>query len=252
MERKKLGLPFVLATAAALVYMLALTQEQKRLAGEFEPVTILVAQIDLPERSLLRPELVRVASVPRRFVAPDAIEARTASDLKLVENLVTRIRIPKGTALAQSALAPISPGTGLSVKVPPGYRGSVLPVDRSMLALLKPGDRVDILLTFDALLHSGRKEKVTATLLQSVLVLSVGGDMGPGVPAAAARERQESDERAAAFAEHGVISVALNPKETQYLALALEQGKTFVSVRGLGDLELHPIEMAALAKLFAP
>ena len=47
-----------------------------------------------------------------------------------------------------------------------------------------------------------------------------------------------------------MVALALNPNEAQYLALAKKQGDTTVVLRGLGDLEMHPMEMASFRKLF--
>lgn len=250
MEKKGVLLPVLLATGAAAFYLMALTQRERRLSGDYESVNVLVAKIDLPERTALREELVEAAPVPRKYAAPDAFEVRGPSDLKLVSNLVTRVRIPKGAQVGQSALTTLSPTAGLSVKVPPGYRGSLLPVDNDLAKLLKPGDRVDILITFDARMPDQSKEKVTATILQNVLVLGVGGDLGQGLAARDAKAAQEAEQRAAAFSEKGFLSLALNPLEAQYLALCLEQGKVSVVLRGLGDTAMTPIEMSALKKLF--
>ena len=52
------------------------------------------------------------------------------------------------------------------------------------------------------------------------------------------------------FAEKASVSLALNPNEAQYLALAIKQGDTTVIMRGLGDAEMHPMEMASFRKLF--
>ena len=52
------------------------------------------------------------------------------------------------------------------------------------------------------------------------------------------------------MAEKSTVSLALNPNEAQYLALALKQGDPTVIMRGLGDVEIHPMEMASFRKLF--
>lgn len=250
MERKGVLIPLLLAIGAAVVYLMALTSREKALSRSYENATVLVARVDIPERTLLKEDLVVTKAVPRKFMAQDSIEIKTPSDIKLISNLVTRVRIPKGNQVVQSGLTSLSPTSGLSVKIPPGYRGAVVPVDTELLKLVKPGDRVDILVTFDALMADNRKEKVTATILQNVLVLGVGSDLGQGQTAAQFGEKAKSDAQTAAFAEKGILSVALNPNEAQYLALAMKQGDINVIMRGLGDIEMHPMEMASFRKLF--
>lgn len=242
--------PLTLALGAAVFYLLTLSQRERAVIGQYETVRVLVARTDIPERAVLKEDMVEAAEIPRRFVAQDAFELRTPSDARLIANLVSRVRIPKGNQLGQSALAAFSPEAGLAVKVPPGYRGAALGIDPEMRGLVKPGDRVDVLLTFDALMGDGRREKVTATILQNVLVMSVGRDLGPGLTARPLRGSPAADERAAAFSEKAMITLALNPLELQYLALATQQGSTAIGVRAPGDVIMTPLPMANLRRLF--
>ena len=249
MERKSAWVPVLAAVLAAAAYLGALRSREQSLRQDYEPVNILSARTDLPERTLLRADLVEAVSVPRRFVSQDAIEVRSMGDLKLVTNQVTRVRVPKGNQILQSALLPLSPGAGVSTKVPPGYRASVVAVPRDLAKLVKVGDRVDILLTFDALLADNRREKVTATILQNVMVLGVGEDLGQGLSAPQHNRAEAAEQQAAAFSENAVLSLALNPLETQYMALCLRQGDIHVAVRGLGDTEMHAIPISRIRGL---
>lgn len=250
MEKKGVLIPMVLSIGAAVLYLMALTSREKELSRSYEKATVIVAGVDIPERQVIKEDLVRTMQIPRKFMAQDAFEVKTPSDMKLIANLVTRVRIPKGNQITQSALVSLSPTSGLSVKIPPGYRGAVIPVDTSLLNLVKPGDRCDILVTFDALMSDSRKEKVTATILQNVLVLGVGANLGQGMSAKEFGDKAKDEAQAAAFAEKGILSVALNPNEAQYLSLAQKQGDVTVILRGLGDIEMHPMEMASFRKLF--
>lgn len=115
---------------------------------------------------------------------------------------------------------------------PPGYRGMAVPVADYELQFIEKNDRIDVLTTFEAALPGRKKpEWVTATLLQNVLVLQVNP------PSAVSRV--------------GSIEVALNPNEGQYLALALQSKKAVtILLRGKGDAEMHPMEMASFGRLF--
>ena len=112
----------------------------------------------------------------------------------------------------------------------PGYRGVSLPVSGHQTLFLESGDRIDMLVTFEALLGSGSKETVTATMLQNVVVLKVT--------------------RPATAGGGGVVQLLCNPNEAQYAALSLAQGKTINLVRRApGDFEMRPMEIASLRKL---
>jgi len=249
MDKKGVLIPLALAFVAAFLYFAALNSKQQALTQGLAKMKVLVARQDLPPRTVLKDDLVDVLEIPSLYVAQDAYEVRTPADRKVIQNLVTQIRIPKGNQLTKSSLMALNPKAGLSVKVPPGYRGAILNADNELLRLVKPGDRVDVLVTFDAQFQD-HKEKVTATILQNVLVLGVGADLGQGMTAKDAVNQERAEESTAAFSEKGVLSLALNPREAQYLALSNKLGDTAVVVRGLGDLEMHPMEMASFRKLF--
>ena len=112
----------------------------------------------------------------------------------------------------------------------PGYRGFSLPLPGHQLTFIEKGQRVDVLVTFDALMKGDVKEKVTATILQNVIVLDV---VKPDKPDGL-----------------GEAELMLNPNEAQYAALAVLQGDVRVTARAEGDVEMHPMEMASLKKLF--
>jgi pilus assembly protein CpaB len=250
MEKKGVLIPMVLAMGAAVFYLMVLTNKERALSNAYETGQVLVARTDIPERTVIKEEMVEPMAVPRKFMEQDAFEVKTPSDIKMISNLVTRVRVPKGNQITQSALISLSPESGLSVKIPPGYRGAILPVEPELKALIKPGDRVDVLVTFDAVMNDNRKEKVTATILQNVLVIAVGTNMGQGMNAKQFKDAGAKEDKSAAFSEKSMISLALNPNEAQYLALAMKTGDTAVVMRGLGDVEMHPMEMASFRKLF--
>ncbi|MFA6028236.1 MAG: RcpC/CpaB family pilus assembly protein [Elusimicrobiota bacterium] len=113
----------------------------------------------------------------------------------------------------------------------PGYRGVALPISSNQVVFLKKGDRVDVLVTFDAKMADDRKEKVTATILQNVLVVNV-------------QKPTKADDK------EGIVELLLNPNEAQYAALSIMQGQIHISIRSRGDTEMHPMEMASFRKLF--
>ena len=143
-----------------------------------------------------------------------------------------------------------SPESGISLKVLPNFREFILAVDNAVSSLIKPGDKVDVLLTFDALLKGGAKEKMTATILQDIQVLGVGSNLGQGVDASTKANAAEREANNAAFSDRSVLSLSLSPIEAQYLALAKEEGEVTVIVRSTGDTKVYPIEIASFSKLF--
>lgn len=135
--------------------------------------------------------------------------------------------LAKLTIAAGDTPSPRAPeGEGVAV----GYRGVPFPLPGAQLHFLKKGDYVDLLATFDASVEKNIKEKVTTTMLQYVKVLDIY--------------------RPAKIDEMGAVVLQLNPNESQYLALSRAQGDIQILIRPPQDKEMHPMEMAAMRKLF--
>lgn len=108
-----------------------------------------------------------------------------------------------------------------------GMRGVTLKVPLDQVQFVKKGDRADVLVTFDAVMANGKKEKVTATIMQNVGVLDVARNAG-----------------------WGIIEILVNPNEAQYGILGVYQGELSIIRRAPDDRELKPMEMASFKKLF--
>jgi hypothetical protein len=138
-----------------------------------------------------------------------------------------------GDAAAAPAAVSTAAPAALVTGVVHGYRGTSLAVGGDQLLYVKKGDRVDVLVTFDAKMEDKNKkeykEKITATFLQNTVVINVN--------------------RPATVDEVGAIELLLNPVEAQYAALATAQGMIHITVRAPGDTELKPMDMASFRKL---
>ena len=144
---------------------------------------------------------------------------------------------PLKTAVLFAALLAAAPAPRAQEAAPaapaltPGYRALAVPVEGAQTLFLSAGDRVDLLITFEAVMKGDRKEMVTATILQNIVVLEVA--------------------RADAPEGLGVVRLLLNPNEAQYASLSLAQAKKLNIVRRApGDRDLHPMEIATFKRLF--
>lgn len=250
---KKALAPGLIAFVLAVLFFFSLQSRERQFTKSYgEPVGVLVAKFDIPERTLFKPaDMTQIAPIPRKFVQQDAIEIKSVADFNKIKDLVSLVRIPRGNQVTYSSLARVSPDTGLAVKIPSGLRAAVVSVANEMMALVKPGDRVDILCTFPvASPDGGSSEWVTATILQNILVLSVGSNMGGVLPPDEAAKKEKASREKLALSEEGFLSVAISPLEAQFLTLGKKQGEISVALRPLGDIEKHIIEMATFRKLF--
>ncbi len=248
--KKGIFLPLVVAILAAIVYAMIVSSAEKKLNASKNIKQVFVPVRDIKEREVIKRDFIKPVPVPAAYLQKDAFTYTTDADFKAIENAVARIQIPKGNQISKYAITSLSPEAGLSSKIPVQMRGFVINVPIAMATMIKPDDNVDILLTFEAVMKSGTRQKVTVTLLQNVKVLGVGSDLGQGLDAKAASAMQNREEDAAAYSDSSALSLALSPRDAQYLALAQAEGDISVILRSHGDVTNYLMEIATFEKLF--
>jgi len=247
MNKKSVMMPFFIAIIAALIYYFVLYLAQNKISKTQTMESVVVAQLDIREGRQITKNLIKEVQIPSAYVQKDAYRG---NDMSSIENLVTRIDIARGNQITKPSLMSLSPESGISLRVLPNYRAFILAVDNSISNLIKPNDKVDVLLTFDAVLKSGSKEKMTATILQDIQVLGVGANLGQGMDSGQRASAADRQANAAAFSDRSTLSLSLSPIEAQYLALAREEGEVTIIVRSTGDTKVFPIEISSFSKLF--
>jgi len=251
MNKKGILLPLLLAGLAALVYALIVNSAEKKITAASKLTYVIVPNRDIKEREVIKREYLRVIGVPQAYVQKDAFPYAKESDMKNIENAVARVQIPKGNQISKYAITSLSPEAGLSSKIPVQMRGFIINnIPVATASMIKPDDNVDVLLTFEALMKNGQRQKVTVTLLQNVKVLGVGADLGQGLDAKSAANLKDKDEDASAYSDSSSLSLALSPRDAQYLALAQAEGDLSVILRSHGDVTNYLMEIATFEKLF--
>ena len=252
---RKVFLPLVIAVAAAIMYTLIVSNAQKKLHAAQKTVKVFVPIRDIKEHEIIKRDYITPVEIPAAYVHKDAFTYSSGADFKAIENAVARIQIPKGNQISKYAVTSLSPEAGLSSKIPVQYRGYMLPVRADTARMVKPDDKVDVLVAFDAIMKNGSHQRVVVTLLQNVTVLGVGTNLGQGLDVKSASAMKSKEEEAAAFSDNDTLALALTPKDAQYLALARSQaGEDGISVvlRSRGDMNVHIIDAATFDRLFQP
>jgi pilus assembly protein CpaB len=204
----------LVATASGFgVFRYLRTEEQSRRVPT-QPVV--VAAQDLPEGHVLMASELQVVHLPTAAVPRDAFPI-----IDSVAGRVTRVPVFHGEALVPGRLAPLGSGAGLEVKIAPGKRAMAVKIDEvaGLSGLIQPNSRVDVLVTLKA---GGSNERQHAKLFMSNMrVLSVGSQLerGPdGRPMNAT-----------------TAALEVTPVEAEQLAVASNQGKIQLVLRGYGD-----------------
>lgn len=242
--------PLVIAVMAALIYFFVLNLAQGNLAKSQKMETVAVAGLDLPEGTQLKRSHIRTAEIPLAYIQKDAYVLSKGANLSDIENLVTKVSIAKGNQITKPSLSSLSPEMGISLKVQPGNRAYILEVNSQVAKMIKPGDKVDILITFDAQLKNSNKEKMSVTILQNILVLGVGSNLGQGLDSAGKNKNKEDEQNNAAFSDMSTLSLSLGLEAAQYLALAEEEGEITVVVRAPGDMNENSVPITSFSSLF--
>jgi pilus assembly protein CpaB len=219
--------PLVFATAAAAIGTAALGHFYlERLEAEATggpPVSILVASEDVPVGATLTEKRLGVRDLPRAYVESRHVRAGDAKQI-----LGTRVGggLKAGEAVLWSDLEKFQGQTRvLSGLIQPGSRAVVVDSRSADFdGLLRPGDRVDVLLTV-----GGRDDvSSTVTLVQNLMVLSVGGST----------IRSEPESEAAAKVARGSVTLSATVEQAQVLTQAQQRGRLTLTVRSTGDITL--------------
>jgi len=239
--------PVLIAVVAAVIYFLVLYLAKGNLTKAQTLERVAIAKVDLEENHPLEEKDITWADIPSIYVQKDAYKG---SSLKDIQNLVTKVAIGKGNQITKPSLTTLNPEMGISLKVRPGNRAYILPINNQIAKMIKPGDKVDVIIIFDANLKTNTKEKMAVTILQDVLVLGVGSNFGQGLDNAAKKQNKEDEQNSAAFSDTSVLTLALGLIESQYLSVAQEEGEINVVVRSRGDSTRGTVSPSRLSDIF--
>lgn len=213
----------LLLSAVAALVSLGLGQVYlKRLEAEISggpKIPLLVAAQDLPAGELLSESSLALRDVPLAYVEARQVKA---SELKKVLGTRLAAGLKASETLEWSDLGKFSDRSRvLSGLVQQGQRAVAIDGrSADFQGLLRPGDRVDVLLTTSA----KEATSTTVTLLQNLLVLSVGANIA------------RADEETAKSFSRGGATVSATPAQAQVLTQAQERGRLTLVLRNSADV----------------
>lgn len=196
-------------------------QTAGRSGGGLEFVPIVVAAQDIPMGDLISAPMVRTEPWPKEKIPFGAIR-----DMGQVVGRRPKTRIYANTPILENQL--LAKGEGAidpTEHIPPGYRVVSVQVDEVIGAgrLIRPGDRVDLLVFIQRNLQRGIPETTTRTVLQDVKVFAVGDQF----------DLQEAENKKSIAARS--VSLLVTPRQAEILMLATELGSIRLSLRSHAD-----------------
>ena len=223
MNRVAMLASLVVAVVGFVLLSIYVRQFQREASGG-DPVELLAMRQDVAAGAPLTEQTLVVRTLPERY-----LEARQvlASDLPRVLGVRASIGLEANQTLLWTDLATTSHDrSSFSSRIPKGMRAmSVAGMGRRAFGnLMRPGDRVDVLLTKA---RTGSEARVvTVPLLQNILVLAVGSSFGATV-------EEDSPLRS------DTVALLVTIDQASLIAQARRDGALSFVLRNEDDLEIN-------------
>lgn len=226
--------------AAVGVQQVLATRERTVAAPTVEMQAIVVAMEDIPMGDPVKITQVKLEDWPKSKIPEGAI-----FKVENVEGRRTRTKIYKGSPILEAQL--LEKGAvdaGASPWIPKGFRVVSVKVDpvSGSASMLRPSDRVDVVVHFPAMPSKGIPKDYTRTILQNVRVFAVDDKY--------ALTGDEKTQQKTLQAK--TVSLLVTPEQAEILTAATELGQIRLVMRGLGDNEpvqtkgVDPMELLGL------
>ncbi|MFH0911480.1 MAG: Flp pilus assembly protein CpaB [Planctomycetota bacterium] len=232
-------LAVILGVVAALAMQASIREQKDEEIKRYPLMKILVASRTIRENEPLKlagGEMLRLDSYPQRHVKTGMI---TSDQAYLYGGFIAKRRIEPGEPIFQDDLEPPYERavTEASV-VDDGRRAVTLAVDMvaGVAGLIRPGDRVDVVATFDmgrGAAGAVQQGVVTLYLLQNVRVIALDSRM---------EKVRVTEDRPAARTAYRTATLELDPADALRVINAQEQGRIRLLLRNRLDTAAQPAE----------
>ncbi len=224
MNRRALFIAVLVGILGA--FLLVLYQRRFELeASGGEKVKLLMAVKRIERGKPITDDVIAIREIPLAYVDERAIRE---TEKNKILGLKMGNTVKEQQLLLWSDLTATDERKDLSALVLPGYRAVSIKAarDDTSIALIKPGDYVDVIGVIGAS-TAINEAKNAVVLLQRVLVLATGTDTSP--------EQAKDSKEANPYASENLLTLSLTLTEAQVLALAAERGRLAVAVRHPDD-----------------
>jgi pilus assembly protein CpaB len=216
------------AVGAALLIVYKRRFERETSGGP--KVAVLVANQDIPFGGTLDASMLSERGVPVAYLETRHI--RSSDARRVIGSRVSR-GVRANEAVLWSDLAISGDGARtLAETIQPGMRALAVPatITSTFGGLLRPGDRVDAFLTT---IDRDVERRTTLPLLQNLLVLAVGGDVGMAyeVP-----EHDPRDDHRPPSLKLSTVTLGVTPRQAEVLTFAQDQGVMTLALRHPDDV----------------
>ncbi|MEI7542424.1 MAG: Flp pilus assembly protein CpaB [bacterium] len=227
MENKLLLLALLCGLFAAIMGYGFITLKEANMMKSLEPVKVFVAAKYITPKTQINEDMVKEAQIPAKFLTSAHV-----SDFKKLKGRMSMVPFIEGEPILLNKVS--EKADELSAAVPSGLRAIAISVDEesSVGYMIKPGDMVDTLLTYEQ--GEGKStHNVTAIILQAVQVVAVGTEL---------RETEEGK-------KYNSLTLAVTPEEAELITFASSRGRISFILRPIGDNTREQIKLTAFDDL---
>jgi pilus assembly protein CpaB len=223
----------LLAAGAAAMLVQALKTDAPD-DGVSDRVGVLVADVNLPARTRMTREHVRIEQAPAEGLPQGCL-----SDYAQGVGKVLKVAVIKGQPLTRAHFAAKD---SIDDLLRPGMLAFPAPLPRRTTStdLLYPGCVVDVFATFP-LTNSSKGEAVVTPLLQNIQVLAV--EDSTVIPPANEKEAEVAARRRTPSTSMNVlVTLEVTARQAAALQLALQKGTLGLAMRNPNDKSVNPLE----------
>ncbi|MHB9095501.1 MAG: Flp pilus assembly protein CpaB [Eubacteriales bacterium] len=194
--------------------------------------TVVAAAYGVKQGTRITRDMVKTFQIPQRDVPSQAV----TSTVQVIGQLAT-VELVTDEVITLSQLASEKTSTELSYRIPEGFRAATIAINTltGVANHVKPGNYVDILMSYRA--TENIQDNKVLTLTQNSLVLAVGA-------AVQVKEGDPPTEN---------LTLALTPQEAQLVMLSENIGKMKLVLRPVTDnkkTQLKTIDLKALQAMY--
>lgn len=212
---------FAVAAGCGLVAMVGAQQLLAQRGQSVSKVRVLVARAEVEPGIKLTPDLVGF-----RELAKDSVPEGAIIKEEQYQERALRVRAFPGQVI-QAAQLGEKGQFGTSLDIPAGMRLVTLPASATMVhsGIMKPGDRVDVVLTYKMTKKGSQPQTLAKTILEYIQVYAMGD------------QRIGSEEVEAGKTKKDVknVTLLLSPLQAEILKLAEKKGDLHLTLRGVLD-----------------
>lgn len=270
-----IGIALVCAGLAVVLALVYLKGTRRQMATPSKPTQV---EVVVPNEDIAPSSVITQDMVVRKKVMADQAPKGAVSSPQDVIGLVAIEPLAARQPIRSDQVVPRGQALGLAGMVPSGMRAVTVGLDPVMgvAGLLKPGDRVDVVATFEV-----GDTMIARTVLQDVELLALGKQtvMAAGKPTAPAAGATAADPAPQAGKQTGApateagkageqkpadqtatqgpveqpnATLAVSPEEAQALVLADRRGKLRLALRPVREHDIVPLPTTNLTTVGGP